>query len=70
MGAGDFARFEERYEKAIFFLRSLDTEPRTLQYRIRCSFAGQFTVLPAWAGLMYNEEVYGTSEGLGAGIVP
>ncbi len=58
-GEGEFARFEERFEKAIFFLRSLDGTPRTLRYRMRCSFAGKFTVLPAWAGLMYDEEIFG-----------
>jgi hypothetical protein len=69
-GEGDFARFEERYEKAIFFLRSLDQAPRKLRYRMRCSFAGKFTVLPAWAGLMYNEEIYGTGGGTSALIAP
>jgi len=69
-GTGDFARFEERYEKAIFFLRSLGPEPRVLRYRMRCSFAGRFTVLPAWAGLMYDEEVCGTGEGSVACVAP
>jgi hypothetical protein len=69
-GDGDFARFEERYEKAIFFLRSLDGTPRELRYRMRCSFAGKYTVLPAWAGLMYNEEIHGTGGGTSARIAP
>ena len=69
-GTGDFARFEDRYEKAIFFLRSLGPEPRVLKYRMRCSFAGKFTVLPAWAGLMYDEEVCGTGAGSSACVSP
>ncbi len=69
-GAGTFARFEDRYDKAIFFLRSADRAAQRLQYRMRCSFAGRFTVLPAWAGLMYNEEIYGTGEARTAVIQP
>jgi alpha-2-macroglobulin len=60
-GEGTFARFEDRYEKAIFFLSSLGEEEVRLTYRMRCSIAGRYTVLPAWAGLMYNEDLFGTS---------
>lgn len=59
-GTGEFARFEDRYEKALFFLRSVGAEPVRLQYKMRCAYAGRFTVLPASAGLMYNEGLYGT----------
>lgn len=69
-GTGGFAGFEERYDKAIFFLRSLDGEPMQLQYKMRCSFAGRFLVLPPWAGLMYNEDLYGTGEARSASILP
>jgi uncharacterized protein YfaS (alpha-2-macroglobulin family) len=69
-GTGPFARFEDRYEKAIFFLRSVDEKAVHLTYRMRCAFAGRFSVLPAWAGLMYNEEVFGTGEALPAVIAP
>ncbi len=60
-GAGNFARFEDRYEKALFFLPQLGEQELRLTYRMRCSIAGRFTVLPAWAGLMYNEDLHGTS---------
>lgn len=69
-GEGPFARFEARYEKAIFFLRTVGTDPIQLKYRMRCSFAGRYTVPPAWAGIMYNEEVYGTGPLLEAVIRP
>lgn len=69
-GTGPFARFEDRYEKALFFVRSLTGPPVKLTYRMRCSFAGRFTVLPAWAGLMYNEDLYGVTAPLVARIVP
>ena len=69
-GGGPFARFEDRYDRAIFFLRSLGPEPVRLQYRMRSAFGGRFTVLPAWAGLMYREEVYGTGEARTAIIQP
>jgi uncharacterized protein YfaS (alpha-2-macroglobulin family) len=69
-GSGEFARFEERYDRAIFFLRSLNGKPARLQYRIRCSFGGRFLVLPARAAMMYNEEVYGTGEARSASIQP
>jgi hypothetical protein len=59
-GQGEFARFEARYEKAIFFLRKVTDQPVELAYKMRCSFAGSYTILPPWAGIMYNEEVYGT----------
>ncbi len=58
-GQGAFARFEARYEKAIFFFRTVGSEPVRLTYRMRCSFAGRYAVPPAWAGIMYNEEVFG-----------
>lgn len=67
-GAGTFARFEDRYEKALFFLSTLGAEPVKLTYRMRCSVAGRFTVLPAWAGLMYNEELHGTTAPAAASI--
>ncbi len=67
-GEGEFAGFEGRYDKAVFFLRSLGPEPRVLRYRIRCAFAGRFTVPPAWAGVMYNEDVCGGGEILAARI--
>jgi alpha-2-macroglobulin len=60
-GAGTFARFEDRYEKALFFLSALGEEEVRLTYRMRSSIAGRFTVLPAWAGLMYDEDRFGTS---------
>jgi uncharacterized protein YfaS (alpha-2-macroglobulin family) len=69
-GTGPFARFEDRYEKAIFFLRSADEKAVRLTYRMRCTFAGRFSVLPAWAGLMYNEAVFGTGEARAAAITP
>ena len=69
-GAGAFASFEDRYDKAIFFLRSADRAAQRLQYKMRCSFGGRFTVLPAWAGLMYNEQIYGTGESRVATIQP
>lgn len=69
-GQGLFERFEARYEKALFFLRSLDATPRRLSYRLRAGFAGRYTVLPAWAGLMYNEEVHGTTAPSGAAVAP
>jgi hypothetical protein len=69
-GTGEFARFEERYEKAIFFLRKLGGPAARLRYKMRCSFAGRFGVLPAWAGLMYNEEIYGTGAPAAAVISP
>jgi uncharacterized protein YfaS (alpha-2-macroglobulin family) len=67
---GTFARFEDRYEKALFFLSSLGEEEVRLTYRMRCSIAGRFTVLPAWAGLMYNEDLFGTSGPVQATIKP
>ena len=67
-GVGTFARFEDRYEKALFFLSSLGEQEVRLTYRMRCSIAGRFTVLPAWAGLMYNEDLFGTSAPVGATI--
>ncbi|RPH36121.1 MAG: hypothetical protein EHM91_16420, partial [Planctomycetota bacterium] len=67
-GAGTFARFEDRYEKALFFLSSLGEEEVRLTYRMRCSIAGRFTVLPAWAGLMYNEDLFGTNAPVAATI--
>jgi len=69
-GVGTFARFEDRYEKALFFLSSLGEEEVRLTYRMRCSIAGRFTVLPAWAGLMYNEDLFGTSAPVRATIKP
>jgi uncharacterized protein YfaS (alpha-2-macroglobulin family) len=69
-GTGEFARFEDRYDKAIFFLRSFRGEPVKLQYKLRCSFAGRYTVLPAWAGLMYNEGLYGAGAARSASILP
>jgi uncharacterized protein YfaS (alpha-2-macroglobulin family) len=69
-GTGEFARFEDRYDKAIFFLRSLGSEPVRLQFKMRCSFAGRYAVLPAWAGLMYNEGLYGAGEARSASILP
>lgn len=69
-GEGEFARFEERTDKAIFFLRTLGREGRVLRYRMRCSFGGRFTVLPAWAGLMYNEEIYGSGAPAWAEVAP
>lgn len=67
-GEGQFARFEARYEKAIFFLRKVGSDPVPLKYRMRCSFAGRYTVPPAWAGIMYNEDVYGTGA-LGEAVI-
>jgi uncharacterized protein YfaS (alpha-2-macroglobulin family) len=67
---GTFARFEDRYEKALFFLSSLGEEEVRLTYRMRCSIAGRFTVLPAWAGLMYNEDMFGTNGPVQASIKP
>lgn len=69
-GTGPFARFEDRYEKALFFLPSLAKEEVRLTYRMRCSIAGRFTVLPAWAGLMYNEDIFGTTGAATATIKP
>ncbi len=69
-GVGTFARFEDRYEKALFFLSSLGEEEVRLTYRMRCSIAGRFTVLPAWAGLMYNEDLFGTSAPVQVTIKP
>jgi uncharacterized protein YfaS (alpha-2-macroglobulin family) len=69
-GTGTFARFEDRYEKALFFLSSLGTGEVTLTYRMRCAVAGRFTVLPAWAGLMYNEDLFGTTAPSTATIRP
>jgi alpha-2-macroglobulin len=69
-GTGPFARFEDRYEKALFFLPTLGKDEVRLTYRMRCSIAGRFTVLPAWAGLMYNEEIYGTTAPATATIKP
>ncbi len=69
-GTGPFARFEDRYEKAIFFLRSLGGETVKFTYRMRCAYAGRFTVLPASATLMYNEEIYGVSAPGAARIEP
>ena len=60
-GTGGFARLEARYEKAIFFIRTLGREPKRFEYRMRANFAGAYTVLPAWAGIMYNDEVHGTT---------
>ena len=69
-GNGSFARFEDRYEKAIFFLSSLNAGEVRLTYRMRCTFGGRFTVLPAWAGLMYNEDIYGVTAPAAARIAP
>jgi uncharacterized protein YfaS (alpha-2-macroglobulin family) len=69
-GEGEFAWFEARYEQGIFFLRALGPAPVTLRYRMRCAFAGSYSVLPAWAGLMYNEEIHGTGAAGRAEIKP
>ena len=63
-GVGQFARFEDRYEKAILFLRSVGREPTILSYRMRATFAGEYVILQPWAGLMYNEDVYGSGPSL------
>jgi uncharacterized protein YfaS (alpha-2-macroglobulin family) len=68
-GVGPFSRFEDRYEMAIFFLRSVKDQPVQLTYRMRCAFAGRFSVLPTWAGLMYNDEMYGSTAPTAARIV-
>jgi uncharacterized protein YfaS (alpha-2-macroglobulin family) len=67
-GLGMFVGFEDRYEKAVFFVRSVEGQGLRLSYTMRCSFAGRFTVLPAWAGIMYNEDFYATTVPLKAGI--
>jgi hypothetical protein len=67
-GLGIFVGFEDRYEKAVFFVRSVDGQGLRLSYTMRCAFAGNFTVLPAWAGIMYNEDVHATTAPLKAGI--
>jgi hypothetical protein len=59
-GQGGFARFEARYEKALFFLRSVGPEGSRLTFRMRCAFGGRFTVLPATASLMYDESIRAT----------
>ncbi len=69
-GAGEFTRFEARYEQAIFYLRALGPKPVRLQYRMRCEYAGAYTVLPPWAGLMYDEAVHGTGRTRRAAIRP
>ena len=69
-GTGGFARFEDRYEKAIFFLRSLDGKTRRFTYRMRANFAGRYTVLPARGSLMYNDAIYGTTSLGSASIAP
>jgi uncharacterized protein YfaS (alpha-2-macroglobulin family) len=69
-GEGTFSEFEARYEKAIFFLRSLDDKPQKLRYKMRCGFAGKFTVQPPWAGLMYNEDLFGAGRMMAASVAP
>jgi uncharacterized protein YfaS (alpha-2-macroglobulin family) len=69
-GLGTFARFEDRYDRALFFLRSVEGEGVRLTYRMRCAFAGQFTVLPPSGSLMYNEDVYGIGAPERARIAP
>ena len=59
-GEGPFAHFEARYEKAVFFLRSLTREPTVLTYRMRCAFAGQYTTPPPTAAVMYDESIGGS----------
>lgn len=61
-GEGGFERFEARYDQALFFLRKLGPAQTRLGYRMRCAYSGRYGVLPAWAGLMYNEAVCGSSE--------
>ncbi|HYE97714.1 MAG TPA: hypothetical protein VEJ18_02335, partial [Planctomycetota bacterium] len=58
-GEGPFQRFEARYEKALFFMDRLPQGRHGLRYRMRCAFAGEFAVGPAYAGLMYDERVRG-----------
>ena len=38
----------------------MEAGTHTLKYRMRAAYAGRYTVLPAWAGMMYNEEIHGT----------
>jgi uncharacterized protein YfaS (alpha-2-macroglobulin family) len=57
-GSGEFARFEDRFDKAIFFLRRAEGDV-TLGYRLRCGFAGAYTVQPASASIMYDEAIGG-----------
>ncbi len=63
-------RFEDRHEKALFFVRRIDWAPLVLRYRMRCLFEGRYTVQPGWAGSMYSEERFGGSPALNALIAP
>lgn len=58
-GTGAFAAFEERYEKASFFLQKLGTAPVKLHFRMRCAFAGSYTAPPPSAAAMYDDSICG-----------
>ena len=62
-GAGPFSEFEARHDAALFFLDAVGPDPIRLTYRLRALHAGRYSVQPAWAGLMYDEAVHGTTAG-------
>jgi hypothetical protein len=53
-GVGDCARFEGRFEEALFYVRALQ-EPMIFKYKVRSLFAGSFTIREPSAAVMYDE---------------
>ncbi len=60
-GEGSFARFEGRYEEALFYVRTLK-EAATFKYQVRVLFGGEFTVRAPSAAVMYDEAAGGRGE--------
>lgn len=56
-GKGQFAEFEARYEQALFFVDRLPKGQHKFSFQLKSRTAGEFTILPARAELMYNTKL-------------
>ena len=52
---------EERDDRVVFFIQSVDEGETTLEYLIRPEIGGRFTVLPATASGMYDPDLLARS---------
>ncbi|MDF1661890.1 MAG: hypothetical protein P1V97_08960, partial [Planctomycetota bacterium] len=55
---GNFQRFEARDDRAVFFVTNLSSGTHRLRYMIQAVTPGEFAVLPAQGGPMYEPEVF------------
>ncbi|MBV7332820.1 hypothetical protein KFU94_32250 [Chloroflexi bacterium TSY] len=59
-----------RDDRVEFFITRLNAGEHTYRYRMRANLMGEYSVLPTWGTLMYEEDVYGRSASLKVTVLP